>query len=37
MMNYVSQGVLVGAIVTVVVGLGLMLLDFFGFKQRFPR
>ena len=36
MLNYISQGVLIGAIVTVVVGLGLML-DFFGFKQRFPR
>jgi hypothetical protein len=36
-MIYLSDEIIVGAIVTVVVGLVLMLLDYWGFKQRFPR
>lgn len=36
-MIYLSDAVTVGAIVTVIVGLVLMFLDYFDFKQRFPR
>ena len=35
-MIQLSEEVVVGAIVTVNVGLALMLLDYWGFKQRFP-